>query len=88
MRSEPKEKRRAAGFAGIPVKGWVGLAFTIAFMVVMMLAVPALRWFFVLSIPPGLVVAGILYVINRRREGRNLYVRRDSSDDLDEHPGI
>jgi hypothetical protein len=87
MRKE-SESVRKAGLAGIPIKGWVGLAFTIAFMAVMLLSVPALRWFFVLSFPPALAIAGILHLVNRRQEARNLRVRRDSSHDLDEQPGI
>jgi L-asparagine transporter-like permease len=85
--SEPENKRPAASFAGIPVRGWIGLAVIIAFIVAMM-AAPVLRWFFVLSVPPGLLIAGMLYFVNRRQEGRNLYARRDSPEDLDEHPGI
>ena len=56
-------------FQKIPLKGWVGLAFTIVFLVVMMMALPALRWFFLLSIPPGLAVGVVLYLINRHRRG-------------------
>ncbi len=56
-------------FQKIPLKGWVGLAFTVGFLVVMMMALPALRWFFLLSIPPGLAVGVVLYLINRHRRG-------------------
>ena len=56
-------------FQKIPLKGWVGLAITIGFLVGMMMALPALRWFFLLSIPPGLLVGLVMYLINRRRRG-------------------
>jgi hypothetical protein len=53
--------------AGIPLRGWAGLVFTVAFMVVILIALPAVRWFLVLSIPPGLLVGLILYLLERRR---------------------
>jgi hypothetical protein len=63
--SEPPPRR---ALAGIPLAGWVGLAFTLAFMGVMLYAVPAVRWFFLLSVPPGLLIGGFLYWLNRRRD--------------------
>ena len=56
-------------FQKIPLKGWVGLAITIGFLFGMLMALPALRWFFLLSIPPGLLVGLVMYLINRRRRG-------------------
>jgi hypothetical protein len=88
MFSQPRDKRAVVGIVGVRIIGWIGLAFTIAFMVVMMLAVPALRWFLVLSVPLGLLIAGILYVVNRRRGVYNASARGDSPDDLVVHPGI
>ena len=73
---------------GIPMRGWLGLVITVAFMAVMMLAVPALRWFFVLSIPPGLAIAGIIHLLNRRRDLQGHDGRAVPHDDLDEPPGI
>ena len=43
----------------IPVSGAMGLIFTIGSMVIF-LALPAVRWFFFLSILPGLAVAAAL----------------------------
>ena len=48
----------------IPVSGTMGLVFTIASMVIF-LALPVVRWFFVLSLFPGLAVAAILYRIRK-----------------------
>ncbi len=44
----------------IPVSGPMGLMFTIASMVIF-LALPVVRWFFLLSLLPGLGVAAILH---------------------------
>jgi hypothetical protein len=44
----------------IPVNGTMGLVFTIASMVIF-LALPVVRWFAILSVIPGLVVAAILH---------------------------
>jgi len=68
MLPEPKEKPRQAGLAGIPVKGWLGLLFTLAFMGIILYAVPPVRWFLLFSIPPGLIVGAILYILHRQRE--------------------
>lgn len=62
--SGPRPRRATAG---MPLAGWVGLVFTLAFMGVMLYAVPAVRWFFLLSVPPGLLIGGFLYWLNRRR---------------------
>lgn len=48
----------------IPVSGPMGLVFTIASMVIF-LALPVVRWFFLLSLLPGLAVAAILYWIRK-----------------------
>ena len=44
----------------IPVSGAMGLIFTIGSMVIF-LALPAVRWFALLSILPGLAIAFILH---------------------------
>lgn len=63
--SEPLPRR---ALASLPLVGWVGLVLTLAFMGVMLYAVPAIRWFFLLSVPPGLLIGGFLYWLNRRRD--------------------
>jgi hypothetical protein len=65
--SHQAESPPRRGLAGIPLAGWVGLLFTLAFMGVMLYAVPALRWFFLLSIPPGVLIGAFLYWLNRRK---------------------
>ena len=82
------ERHPGIRFDKISARSWVGLVFTITFMVVMLLSVSELRWFFILSIPPALAIAGILHVLNRREGSRNLHARVVSGDDLDEDPGI
>lgn len=51
----------------IPIKGWAGLVFVIGVMVVFLVGSSQVRWFFVLSIPPGILIGAILYLIHRRR---------------------
>jgi hypothetical protein len=36
-------------------------------MVLFLVGVPAIRWFLLLAIPPGLLIGGFLYWLNRRR---------------------
>jgi hypothetical protein len=62
----PPRKSSPRSLAGIPLKGWLGLVLTVAFMGITLYAIPPIRWFFLLSIPPGLVVALILYLLHRR----------------------
>jgi hypothetical protein len=54
--------------AKIPTKGGVGLVFVIGVMAIFLIGLPAVRWFFLLSIPPGILVGGILYLLHRRRQ--------------------
>jgi hypothetical protein len=51
----------------IPVKGPVGLIFVLGSMAVFLLGLPEVRWFFVLSLPVGLLVALILRLTARDR---------------------
>jgi hypothetical protein len=51
----------------IPIKGWVGLVFVIGIMALFLIGSPAVRWFFLLSIPPGILIGVILYLLHRRR---------------------
>jgi hypothetical protein len=50
----------------IPVKGVVGLVFTLLFMTLILIALPQARWFFLFTVPAGALVGGVLYLINRR----------------------
>ncbi len=50
----------------IPVKGLTGLIFVVAIMVILLVAVPATRWFLLLSVPAGALVGVILYLLRSR----------------------
>lgn len=55
------------GIEKIPVKGVLGTIIALGIMVSILVAVPASRWFLLLSVPAGLLVAGVLYLVNRSR---------------------
>jgi hypothetical protein len=55
------------GIEKIPTKGILGALIGVGIMVIILVAVPAARWFLLLSLPAGLLVAAILY-LSRRRE--------------------
>ncbi len=50
----------------IPVKGLTGLVFVVAVLVILLVAVPATRWFLLLSVPAGALVGVILYLLRSR----------------------
>jgi hypothetical protein len=52
----------------IPVKGGMGLVFTLGVMLLFLIGSPAVRWFFLLSIPPGLFIGLAMYLFHRHRE--------------------
>jgi hypothetical protein len=54
------EKRREAGIGRVPVKGVLGLILTLAFVVVLLVAVPATRWLLLFSVPTGILIALVL----------------------------
>jgi hypothetical protein len=56
------------GIANIPAKGILGGIISLGIVVTILVAVPAARWFLLFSIPAGILVAAILYFLNRRRE--------------------
>ncbi|MBZ5515086.1 MAG: hypothetical protein LAN62_09660 [Acidobacteriia bacterium] len=56
------------GIEKIPTKGIFGAIIGLGIMVIILVAIPAARWFLLLSIPAGVVVALILRLANRRRE--------------------
>jgi len=51
----------------IPLKGATGLVFVIAFLLILLVAVPATRWFLLISVPAGALVGVILYLLRRDR---------------------
>ena len=50
----------------ITPKGGAGLVFTIATMLMFLVALPQIRWFFVLVLPAGALVGLVLYLLYRR----------------------
>jgi hypothetical protein len=52
----------------IPTRGVLGAIIGLGIMIAILTAVPAARWFLLLSIPAGLTVALILHFLNRPRE--------------------
>ena len=49
----------------IPVKGPVGLVFTIGVLIVFLTGLPAARWFLALSLPVGVIIGIILRMTSR-----------------------
>ena len=62
---EPVSSHPGIRIDKIPVSGAMGLIFTLASLVIF-LALPAVRWFAILSLPVGLAVAAILHFTGRR----------------------
>jgi hypothetical protein len=56
------------GLANIPAKGILGGIIALGIMVTILIAVPAARWFLLFSAVAGVLVAGVLHFINRRRD--------------------
>jgi hypothetical protein len=51
----------------IPIKGRVALVVAISVVAVLLIALPVYRWFFLISVGIGLVVAGVLFLWHRFR---------------------
>jgi len=65
MRPLP-ERHPGISMHKIPVKGSVGLVFTLGVMILFLISLPQARWFFVLSLPAGALVGAVLYLLHRR----------------------
>jgi hypothetical protein len=50
----------------IPTKGVLGALIALAIMATILAAVPAARWFLLLSLPAGLLAAAVLHFLHRR----------------------
>jgi hypothetical protein len=50
----------------IPTKGVLGAFIAVGIMAIILVAVPAARWFLLLSLPAGLLVAAVLYFSHRQ----------------------
>jgi hypothetical protein len=50
-----------------PFRGATGLIVSVAVVVIVLVAFPAYRWFFLISLGIGLVVAGMLFLWHRLR---------------------
>lgn len=47
----------------IPAKGPMGLVFVVAVLLILLVAVPATRWFLLISLSAGALVGVILYLL-------------------------
>ena len=60
------EKHPGIRIDKIPVRGWVGLFFVLGILTISIIATPITRWFFLISIAGGLILAAILYLWRKR----------------------
>jgi hypothetical protein len=60
------EQRPAIQIAKIPVKGAMGLVFTIGTRAIFFVALPQVRWFLVLALPSGALIGAGLYLWHKR----------------------
>ena len=56
------------GIERIPTKGILGALIAAGVMITILVAVPAARWFLLLSLPTGLLVAAVLYFSHRQNQ--------------------
>ena len=66
MDSGPQASRPRASFSGA-----TGLIVSVAVVVIVLIAFPAYRWFFLISVGIGIVVAGILFLWHKFRPIRD-----------------
>ena len=62
----PDEEMPEIQMARIPVKGAMGLVFTIGTMAIFFVSVPQVRWFLVLALPTGVMIGAGLYLWRRQ----------------------
>ena len=65
MRPDPKP-HPGINLTRINPSGWVGLVFTVGVVFMFFVALPQIRWFFLLSLPAGALVGAVLVLIHRR----------------------
>jgi cytosine/uracil/thiamine/allantoin permease len=65
-RSEKDQVRPEIQISKIPVKGSMGLVFTVGSMAIFCIALPEARWFLLLAIPVGALAALILHAWHNR----------------------
>jgi len=56
------------GIERIPTKGVLGALVAVGIMAVILAAVPAARWFLLITLPTGVLVGVILYFLHRGSE--------------------
>jgi len=49
----------------IPIKGGVGLIFTVGILIIFLLSLPEARWLLALSLPVGIIIAVLLRLTSR-----------------------
>ena len=59
------------GRPGVSFRGATGLIVSVAVVAIVLIAFPAYRWFFLISVGIGIVVAGILFLWHKFRPIRD-----------------
>jgi hypothetical protein len=54
------------GIEKIPTRGVLGAVVAVGIMAVILVAVPAARWFLLITVPTGILVGVALYFLHRR----------------------
>jgi hypothetical protein len=54
------------GIEKIPTKGVLGALVAVGILVIILVAVPAARWFLLITLPAGILVGVVLYLLHRR----------------------
>ena len=60
------EKHPGIRIDKIPVQGWIGLVLVVGILTISIIATPMTRWFVLISIAGGLILAAVLYFWRRR----------------------
>jgi len=60
------EKHPRISIDKIPIKGWVGLFLAVGVLTISIIATSITRWFILISIAGGLILAAILYLWRKR----------------------
>jgi hypothetical protein len=56
------------GIEKIPTKGVLGALVAVGIMVIIVVAVPAARWFLLITLPAGILVGVVLYLLHRQKQ--------------------
>jgi preprotein translocase subunit Sec61beta len=56
------------GIEKIQTKGVLGALVAVGIMVIIVVAVPAARWFLLITLPAGILVGVVLYLLHRQKQ--------------------